>query len=510
MSNKEFGPELFFGLVGAVGTDLSSVANKLRQKLKIVDYQSTQIILSDLIAVADKSKDWGKINSGPDEIRVEELMKSGTKIRHRMENGDAVARLSLVGVKKLRFEKTGSPNRPVARQAYIFKSLKHPDEVRLLRKLYGDSFFLVSVFQPEAKRIENLAGKIAKSHNRKIGDADCQEARRLNEIDHRELDHRDIGDTLGQRVSDTFHLADLFVRADKNLEEDLERFIRLLFGAPFITPVKDEVGMFLAKASALKSADLSRQVGAVITSESGEIISTGCNEVPKPGGGTYWEGDDPDRRDFKDKQDPNAIMKNDILREIFSFLQRASWLTEERCDADIDSLMLEAFSKSEPVIPKESRVSQILEFGKVVHAEMHAITEAARKGVSTAGAFLYCTTLPCHNCARHILAAGFKRVIYIEPYPKSLTKYLYSHAVNIADDDKHDLDAVAFDPFVGIAPNRYIRLFEMVKRKNSDGYAVEEDNLSREPTVYTKIDYVHSEDGFIDSLSQLFGDNLNR
>lgn len=507
MSKKEFAPELFFGLVGAVGTDLNSVANKLMQKLKIVDYQSTQIVLSNLISIVDKSKDWEKINSGPEEIRIEELMKSGTKIRHRMENGDAVARLSLVEVKKHRVKKTGSPNRPVARHAYIFKSLKHPDEVGRLREIYGDSFFLISVFQPEAIRIDNLARNIAKSHNRKIGDEDCKEARRLNEIDHRELDHRDIGDTLGQRVSDTFHLADLFVRADKNLEADLERFVRLLFGAPFITPVPDEIGMFLAKASALKSADLSRQVGAVITTESGEIISTGCNEVPKPGGGAYWEGDDPDRRDFKDKQDPNAIIKNDILREIFLFLQKAAWLTEERCETDIDALMVEAFSESKPVISKESRVTQILEFGKVVHAEMHAITEAARRGVSTAGASLFCTTLPCHNCARHILAAGLQRVIYIEPYPKSLTKYLYGQAVNVAEDDNHDSDALAFDPFVGVAPNRYIKLFEMVRRKDPDGYAIDEDHLDKEPTVYTRIDYVHSEDAYIGSLGKLFGDN---
>ncbi|MDN3612645.1 hypothetical protein QWZ16_23945 [Vibrio ostreicida] len=25
---------------------------------------------------------------------------------------------------------------------------------------------------------------------------------------------------------------------------------------------------------------------------------------------------------------------------------------------------------------------------------------------------------PCHNCAKHIVASGIKRVVYVEPYPK--------------------------------------------------------------------------------------------
>ena len=41
--------------------------------------------------------------------------------------------------------------------------------------------------------------------------------------------------------------------------------------------------MFAAKAAALRTLDLSRQVGAAIFSADGEIISMGSNEVPKAG-----------------------------------------------------------------------------------------------------------------------------------------------------------------------------------------------------------------------------------
>lgn len=47
--------------------------------------------------------------------------------------------------------------------------------------------------------------------------------------------------------------------------------------------------MFVAKATALRSCDLSRQVGAVIVDPNGTIVSTGCNEVPMPKGGFFMK-----------------------------------------------------------------------------------------------------------------------------------------------------------------------------------------------------------------------------
>ncbi|MCZ5321339.1 hypothetical protein O5699_00900 [Escherichia coli] len=60
----------------------------------------------------------------------------------------------------------------------------------------------------------------------------------------------------------------------------------MLFGNPFITPTFDEYAMYMAFSSALRSADLSRQVGAVLA-KNYAIMSTGANDVPKSGGGLY-------------------------------------------------------------------------------------------------------------------------------------------------------------------------------------------------------------------------------
>lgn len=46
-----------------------------------------------------------------------------------------------------------------------------------------------------------------------------------------------------------------------------------------------------------------------------------------------------------------------------------------------------------------------------IHAEQNAICYAARAGISTDGATMYCTASPCHNCAKLIVAAGITTLI---------------------------------------------------------------------------------------------------
>ncbi len=52
----------------------------------------------------------------------------------------------------------------------------------------------------------------------------------------------------------------------------------------------------------------------------------------------------------------------------------------------------------------------------VLHAEANAITKIARSGNNSDGATLYVTAAPCIECAKLIIQAGIKRVIYSEPY----------------------------------------------------------------------------------------------
>ncbi len=52
----------------------------------------------------------------------------------------------------------------------------------------------------------------------------------------------------------------------------------------------------------------------------------------------------------------------------------------------------------------------------VLHAEANAITKVARSNNSSNGATLYVTSSPCIECAKLIIQAGIKRVVYSDAY----------------------------------------------------------------------------------------------
>jgi cytidine deaminase len=101
---------------------------------------------------------------------------------------------------------------------------------------------------------------------------------------------------------------------------------------------------------------------------------------------------------------------------------------------------------------------------------MAALIDAARRGVAVQGKTMYVTTFPCHNCAKHIIAAGIRRVVYLEPYPKSRAELLHREELNMdAADGKATDDRVAFGGFTGVAPRQYARLYGMSARGEKNG-----------------------------------------
>lgn len=222
--------------------------------------------------------------------------------------------------------------------------------------------------------------------------------------------------------------------------------------------------MFMAYAASHRSAQFGRQVGAAITTDDGDLIAIGCNEVPKAGGGQYWEKDEGDERDHVKGEDSNDRRKNRMLEEIINTLP-------EKIRSD--KVLRQKLEKTS--------LYAITEFGRAVHAEMEAILSCARKGISPVGKVLYTTTFPCHNCARHIVGAGIKKVLYIEPYPKSKAKELHDDAIKLGEEIRgcSSSDHVPFVPFVGISPRKYLDIFTVkpiysreVDRKLRGGRAV--------------------------------------
>ena len=62
------------------------------------------------------------------------------------------------------------------------------------------------------------------------------------------------------------------------------------------------------------------------------------------------------------------------------------------------------------------------------HAEQNAIIQAAKYGVNIDGATLYCTHQPCVICAKMIINAGIRRVVYKEGYPDDFSLRLFEEA----------------------------------------------------------------------------------
>lgn len=60
-----------------------------------------------------------------------------------------------------------------------------------------------------------------------------------------------------------------------------------------------------------------------------------------------------------------------------------------------------------------------------LHAEQNALMQATKFGISTNNSTIYVTHKPCSVCARLIINAGIKRVVYLEDYPDHLTDFLF-------------------------------------------------------------------------------------
>lgn len=425
-------PELVIGLVGAVGIKLSKITVLINTVLNNYNYEVIHIRVSNEL-IGQFVNINGSYNTEYDRIKA--MMEAGTQARNKYGK-EVLALAASKSIRQYRLESDGEDPQYISRRAYIINSLKHPDEVNTLREIYGDGFYLIGVYSDEDKRISVLMNDY--------------KMKRLEAVDLIETD-KDEHLKYGQKTSETYHMSDLFVCSDDiqgGHSEYINRFIDTIFGHPYITPTFDEFAMFMAYSSSFRSADLSRQIGAVI-SKNNEIIATGANDCPRYGGGLYWPKkvgstiqDYPDGRDYMRGYDSNAKEINAIAEEISKEI---------------------VVGKKEQNVVKEKllsgRLKSITEYGRVVHAEMEALLSCARNGVSPISGTLYSTTFPCHNCAKHIIAAGIERVVYIEPYPKSKAFEFHSDSISLGL--QRVKNHISFEPFVGMGPRRFHEYFSV-------------------------------------------------
>ena len=63
-----------------------------------------------------------------------------------------------------------------------------------------------------------------------------------------------------------------------------------------------------------------------------------------------------------------------------------------------------------------------------IHAEQNAVIQAAKLGVSIDGGTCYCTHQPCSVCAKILVNAGIKRIVYEQGYPDDFSLEILNEA----------------------------------------------------------------------------------
>lgn len=435
--------DLVFAVVGHVGSGLGSVASKLAAELRTAAFGFLPIAV-DVSHLLEQRGSYNRPHQRSI-ADIRHLQKIGDNLRKN--HGDSIA--AGLAIKHIyEHRRRATTEQP---KAFVIDSLKHPAEVDVLRRVYGSSFYLISVVCNENTRAKRLQRKFHEPE-------DTEEAiRQLMQDDEAGIEDH------GQQVRKTLHLGDLFIAneddCDSDVADELHRFLEAITGTRLVRPTTAERGMHAAWSAGLRSACLSRQVGAAIVSKNGQVLATGTNDPPAFGGGLYHEGSSPDYRCFRWNGETvgrgcrNDWTKQTIYESVHKQLVDDKLISDRVPVADI----IKALAKT--------RVRDLIEFSRAIHAEMDAILSMLRNpGESPVGSTLYCTTYPCHSCARHIVAAGIHEVVYIEPYTKSMAVELHPDTIEEVFVPQlpgtRVAQRVVFRLFSGIAPRRFASLFE--------------------------------------------------
>jgi deoxycytidylate deaminase/dephospho-CoA kinase len=472
--------ELIFAVVGHVGSGTSQVAKSLKKVLETPELAGGAFDAT-ILKARDEIEAWarkrGRKLPEPSKTiaHARELQDLGDEMRKEHGDHAAVACQLARKIRETRAHKQGiplsDPKAPVlpdgARRAYILDAIRHPAEIHLLRSIYQSAFTLIGVVCEEEKRVARLGIKYSDGGHDNVRKFMARDAK--------------APEKHGQRVSDAFHMADVFIDNSeemylKDLEvgeglketnpawdipDHLERLVAIITHARIERPTSAETAMYHAFGAMMRSACLSRQVGAALIDRYGNLIATGTNEVPRAGGGVYGTrteghgGDDRDERCARrsaGKYCSNTMEQNVIIDELIGDLIAAQICTEGN-RVELRRVL------------RDSRIGGLLEFSRAVHAEMDALLTAGRKGASTVGTRAFVTTFPCHYCARHLVSAGVDEIQYIEPYPKSRAFKLHSDAITPYPQQWRPPSEggkerrVLCRPFTGIAPRMYRRAF---------------------------------------------------
>jgi len=384
---------IIIGLTGPFGSGCTYVAHEFIEK-----FGYEYLCLSDVLR-----EEFNKHGESDVSIR-NNLQEFGDELREK-NGADYLAKCIV--------EKINS--KPTTKK-WIVDSIRNTHEIEFLRKLPG-KFYLMAIWADKDIRWDRVKELYKK------------DMATFEKDDKRDSDEKKEN---GQQVSLCYQMSDIVVLNSKRIYRDsqdynefkniIKKYIDLFEDKEKFIPNEKETLMTMAYANSLRSSCSQRKVGALIIDDSGNVFSSGYNEVPSS----------------------ERSCKNEYGKCYRKYLR-------DGFENEIEGIIENPEEKKK--VKSSFKKFKILDYCRALHAEENAIVNVARMGISfpMERATLYTTTYPCNLCANKIAQVGIKHIVYFEPYPMEEAKKIL---------EEHEIRQ---DPFDGITYNGYFKFMEVLR-----------------------------------------------
>lgn len=331
--------------------------------------------------------------------------RSGSVIVSEIQKGAfyTIAEKTNQIIHKLKTENDGNKH-----STYVsIDAIRNPLEASYFQERYA-SFYLLAISCDEKTRLDRLSKKGLSQES-------------IIEIDKNEYSSLDFDDQKSftdQDLQGCLQRADIYINSShiendektmKCLSNQLIKFVSLAQKPGLITPSPEERCMQMAYTAKLNSGCLSRQVGAVVTTDNFSIKSVGWNDTPSgqtpcnlrniedldKGNDTeayspFEQSNSEFREQLKQKRIKFTTIKDNGYNHSYCFKTEYNILKNEKNQVHTRSL----------------------------HAEENAFLQISKDGgLGIEGGFLFTTASPCELCAKKAYQLGMTKIFYIDPYP---------------------------------------------------------------------------------------------
>ncbi|MBF6028544.1 hypothetical protein ICY20_12445 [Pseudomonas sp. P115] len=301
----------------------------------------------------------------------------------------------------------------------VIDAIRNPYEAFFLKRRYAN-FYLVSINTSNAERLRSL-----------------REYRKLTDVEIKALDDKEYPEKISgtkkfvaQNIQACIEVSDIHIHNSKRSEythndlvSQLAWYVTLMMHPGLIMPTSIENCMQIAYTAKQSSGCISRQVGAVVTDESYSVKAIGWNSTPQGQLPCLLRSAD-DLIKGRNKSDFSEYeLEDKVFRQALS--SKYSNLIAVNKNSNRN------FSFCFKGIQNEIEGEKNQVHTRALHAEENAFLQISKYGgQKLSGGVLFTTASPCELCAKKAYQLGFKKIVYIDPYPGIATQHILSAGKN--------------------------------------------------------------------------------